>query len=198
MWLRTFRARSRRYHLQRVGSPCCISVRPTPPLPCPVLTLTALFPAVQPDDIVKLRKRYMADGGAPTPTQVVLLQELERWNLLVIRMSVSLTDLSRALVGEIGMSDALEDVGNALFNGFLPSWWRQLAPATQKSLGRCACSFSPSPCSHPPGFSLHSQLRCCLFVACRCPTGDASNDEEGTGARARDSVRPVSGAAGRQ
>ena len=91
---------------------------------------------LQPDDIVKLRKRYMADGSAPSPTQVVLLQELERWNMLVTRMAVSLTDLSRALVGEIGMSDALEDVGNALFNGFLPSWWRQLAPATQKSLGR--------------------------------------------------------------
>ncbi len=69
--------------------------------------------------------------------QVVLLQELERWNNLVNRMSGSLTDLSRALIGEIGMSDSLEDVGNALFNGFLPAWWRSLAPATQKPLGRC-------------------------------------------------------------
>jgi dynein heavy chain len=89
----------------------------------------------EPDDIVKLRKKYMADGGAPTPTQVVLLQELERWNNLVVRMAVSLTDLSRALVGEIGMSDSLEELGNALFNGFLPSLWRTLAPSTQKTLG---------------------------------------------------------------
>ncbi|KAH8092696.1 dynein light chain binding protein [Aureococcus anophagefferens] len=32
----------------------------------------------------------------PTPCQVVLLQELERWNLLVIKMAVTLSDLQRA------------------------------------------------------------------------------------------------------
>jgi dynein heavy chain len=39
-----------------------------------------------------------------TPCQVVLLQELERWNNLVKRMASSLADLQKALVGEIGMS----------------------------------------------------------------------------------------------
>jgi dynein heavy chain len=40
----------------------------------------------------------------PTPAQVVLLQELERFNVLLGIMHKSLLDLKRALVGEIGMS----------------------------------------------------------------------------------------------
>lgn len=46
-----------------------------------------------------------------TPCQVVLLQELERWNYLVKKMASSLIDLQRALVGEIGMSDELDSLG---------------------------------------------------------------------------------------
>ena len=89
----------------------------------------------EPEDVVNLRKRYTAEGAAPSPAQVVLLQELERWNALVVRMAASLADLLRALQGEIGMSDQLEALGSALFNGFLPGMWRSLAPATEKPLG---------------------------------------------------------------
>ena len=61
-----------------------------------------------------------------TPCQVVLLQELERWNNLVKKMALSLIDLQRALIGEIGMSDELDSLGDSLFNGFLPAIWRKL------------------------------------------------------------------------
>ncbi|KAI9351727.1 dynein heavy chain, N-terminal region 1-domain-containing protein [Zopfochytrium polystomum] len=44
-------------------------------------------------------KIYKGFGTTPTPTQVVLLQELERWNSLVERMAGSLRDLKRALKG---------------------------------------------------------------------------------------------------
>jgi len=71
----------------------------------------------------------------PTPPQVVLLQELERWNVLVIRMAGSLEDLCKALVGEIGMSDVLDALGDALFNGRFPDLYRKLAPDTEKQLG---------------------------------------------------------------
>jgi dynein heavy chain len=74
-------------------------------------------------------------GENPTPPQVVLLQELERWNALVIRMAGSLEDLVRALVGEIGMSDVLDALGDALFNGRFPDMYRRLAPDTEKPLG---------------------------------------------------------------
>lgn len=73
--------------------------------------------------------------GVPSPTQVVLLQELERWNILVDRMGSSLKDLRRALKGEIGMSAKLDELANALFNGVLPGSWRTLAPQTEKGLG---------------------------------------------------------------
>ena len=69
------------------------------------------------------------------PTDVVLLQELERWNVLVTTMSRSLTNLLRALAGEVGMSNSLDELAQALFNGQLPGMWRKLAPDTLKKLG---------------------------------------------------------------
>ena len=62
-----------------------------------------------------------------------LLQEVERWNKLAIKMAVSLIDLQRALIGEIGMSDDLDSLGESLFNGFLPPTWAKSAPATSAS-----------------------------------------------------------------
>eukprot|EP01040_Poterioochromonas_malhamensis_P015822 gene15822-17792_t len=41
-------------------------------------------------------------------------------------MALSLIDLQRALIGEIGMSDELDSLGDSLFNGFLPAIWRKL------------------------------------------------------------------------
>jgi dynein heavy chain len=84
-----------------------------------------------PFDIPRIYKTI----GSPSPTQVVLLQELERWNNLVECMSNSLKDLRRAIKGEIGMSSTLEDLSYALFNGIIPSAWKSLAPQTEKALG---------------------------------------------------------------
>jgi dynein heavy chain len=88
-------------------------------------------------DLMQIRAGLCKKNNSDTvtPSQVVLLQELERWNKLVIKMSSSLMDLQRALVGEIGMSDELDALGDSIFNGFLPPMWRRLAPATEKPLG---------------------------------------------------------------
>ncbi|XP_044777260.1 dynein axonemal heavy chain 10 isoform X1 [Neomonachus schauinslandi] len=83
-------------------------------------------------DLDQIRKHL---GVGISPTSVVLLQELERFNKLVIRMSKSLAELQRALVGEVGMSNELDDVARSLFLGQIPSIWRKLAPDTLKSLG---------------------------------------------------------------
>ena len=61
---------------------------------------------------------------------------------LVIRMAGSLEDLVRALVGEIGMSDVLDALGDALFNGRFPNLYRRLAPDTEKPLGSWMQHFS--------------------------------------------------------
>ncbi|KAJ3349859.1 Dynein heavy chain 10, axonemal [Entophlyctis luteolus] len=92
-------------------------------------------------DSFDVPKIYKALGTTPSPTQVVLLQELERWNTLVERMKSSLKDLQRALKGEIGMSVKLDELANALFNGALPPMWRVLAPQTEKGLGSWMAHF---------------------------------------------------------
>ncbi|KAK7877270.1 hypothetical protein WMY93_032024 [Mugilogobius chulae] len=90
------------------------------------LKLPALF------DLDVIRKKLGADVS---PTSVVLLQELERFNRLVVRMQRSLAELRRALAGEVGMSSELDEIARALFNGHIPAVWKRLAPDTLKSLG---------------------------------------------------------------
>ncbi|XP_058707745.1 dynein axonemal heavy chain 10 [Poecile atricapillus] len=83
-------------------------------------------------DLDHIRKGF---GVNISPTTVVLLQELERFNKLIVRMGKSLAELQRALAGEVGMSSELDDVAQALFNGQIPGIWRRLAPDTLKTLG---------------------------------------------------------------
>mmetsp|Transcript_13864 Transcript_13864/g.16522 ORF Transcript_13864/g.16522 Transcript_13864/m.16522 type:complete len:229 (-) Transcript_13864:168-854(-) len=54
--------------------------------------------------------------------------------MLLELMQQSLLDLQRALVGEIGMSTVLEELGNCIFNGFVPPMWLNRAPQSLKSL----------------------------------------------------------------
>ncbi|XP_063051673.1 dynein axonemal heavy chain 10 [Engraulis encrasicolus] len=89
-------------------------------------------------DMDVIRKRF---GLEVSPTTVVLLQELERFNKLIARMGRSLAELQRALAGEVGMSGELDEVARALFNGQIPSIWRKLAPDTLKSLGNWMLHF---------------------------------------------------------
>jgi dynein heavy chain len=83
-------------------------------------------------DIVALRKEA---GEVVQPTKIVLFQEIERFNILILRIDSTLNNLKRALKGEIGMSGDLDDLSLSLFNGFLPAMWRKLAPQTEKKLG---------------------------------------------------------------
>jgi dynein heavy chain len=70
-----------------------------------------------------------------SPTVVVLLQELERFNTLIATMRRTLTQLLKALAGDIGMDAVLDNVAYSLYNGQLPNAWRRLSPATCKTLG---------------------------------------------------------------
>jgi len=71
----------------------------------------------------------------PTPPEVVLVQEIERYEFLSGKMYATLIDLKRALKGEIGMSQALDELGTSIFNGQLPTAWAKWAPQTEKPLG---------------------------------------------------------------
>ena len=83
-------------------------------------------------ELDKVRKKF---GQSISPTTVVLLQELERFNKLINSMFKSLSTLKRAVMCEVGMSNELDDLARALFNGQIPPSWRKLAPATKKTLG---------------------------------------------------------------
>ncbi|KAF2892470.1 hypothetical protein ILUMI_13689 [Ignelater luminosus] len=83
-------------------------------------------------EIWKVRKHFQL---VMTPTIVVLLQELERFNRLLTVMRRTLQQLKKALVGEIGMDAVLDNVAYSLYNGQLPNSWRKLAPDTRKTLG---------------------------------------------------------------
>ncbi|TPP46731.1 Dynein heavy chain and region D6 of dynein motor family protein [Leishmania donovani] len=92
--------------------------------------------------LLKETTRATANGhDAVQPTQVVLLQEMERWNRLVNVMRTSLKELKKALSGIIGMSSELDELESALDNGQLPQSWRRYAPATRKNLGRWIAHF---------------------------------------------------------
>ncbi|VDO04672.1 unnamed protein product [Rodentolepis nana] len=85
-----------------------------------------------PFDVKSIRKRRIS--GEITPTIVVLQQELDRFNLILREMRNSLTDLRRAIAGEVGMSTELDAVAACLGRGTIPAAWRKLVPATEKSL----------------------------------------------------------------
>ncbi|KAG7199558.1 hypothetical protein KM043_014169 [Ampulex compressa] len=82
-------------------------------------------------DLQKVKKNF---GATPSPTAIVLFQELERVNVLIATMSRSLIQLRKAIAGEIGMDAVLENVSAALYNGTLPKEWARLAPDTRKNL----------------------------------------------------------------
>lgn len=70
----------------------------------------------------------------PSPASIVLFQELERVNVLLDKIKSTLRDLRRAINGEIGITPELENLAQALTNGFLPTRWRELCPQTRKGL----------------------------------------------------------------
>lgn len=105
------------------------------------LTRDEIIDGVAEDILKKLPKQFeiwkikKAFQMTITPTGVVLLQELERFNKLLGRIERTLTQLRRALAGEIGMDAVLDNIAYSLFNGQLPEDWRKLAPQTCKQLG---------------------------------------------------------------
>nr|CAH8833589.1 unnamed protein product [Trichobilharzia regenti] len=83
-------------------------------------------------DVDALKRKYM--GTEISPTIIVLIQELERFNLILEKINTSLSELKNALSGKVGMSQELDDIARCLANGILPDSWRRLVPQTEKSL----------------------------------------------------------------
>lgn len=87
-------------------------------------------------NVLAAQKKFNSKPGGATisPTEIVLLQELERFNVLLQTMKENVDDLLKALKGEIGMSQDLDQMSTQLFIGQLPQRWRRYCPATLKPL----------------------------------------------------------------
>ena len=84
-------------------------------------------------DLVQILRRR-EPNLTPSPTTVVLYQEIERHNALKDVMRLSLQELVKALSGEIGMSQELDAIADALSRGHLPEVWKSAAPPTDKDV----------------------------------------------------------------
>ncbi|ERE69395.1 dynein heavy chain 6, axonemal-like protein [Cricetulus griseus] len=59
----------------------------------------------------------------PSPLNVVLLQEIQRYNKLMRTILLSLTDLEKGIQGLIVMSTSLEEIFNCIFDAHVPPLW---------------------------------------------------------------------------
>lgn len=73
-------------------------------------------------------------GSHKTPLDVVLLQEIQRYNVLLRKTRNSLMELQQAIKGLILMSSDLEEIFICVFEGRVPSVWR-IAYPSMKLLG---------------------------------------------------------------
>ena len=81
-----------------------------------------------PDD-VDYETTYQAVKHDMNPLNVVLLQEISRYNDLLVRMRKSLEDLQKAIKGVIVMTSDLEETFNSIFEGRVPSLWSKAFPS---------------------------------------------------------------------
>lgn len=62
-------------------------------------------------------------GPNKTPLDVVLLQEIQRYNVLLVKIKVSLKELQKGIKGLIVMSSELEEIYTCIYEGRVPSLW---------------------------------------------------------------------------
>ncbi|XP_056152705.1 dynein axonemal heavy chain 17-like [Lampris incognitus] len=70
-----------------------------------------------------------------TPFITVALQECERMNILLMKMSSSLTKLNMELRGELSTSTDMEEMANAVFLDTVPESWTKVAYPSLQGLG---------------------------------------------------------------
>jgi dynein heavy chain len=69
----------------------------------------------------------------PHPLNIVLLQEIQRYNRLLVDMQQSLVDLDKGIQGLVVMSTELEEIFECVFKGEVPPAWKSTYPS-QKPL----------------------------------------------------------------
>lgn len=65
----------------------------------------------------------------------VLAQEVIRYNKLLVLMDRQLKEVQKALLGEVVMSEELDNVATSLFNNQVPASFSKVGPLSLKPLG---------------------------------------------------------------
>ena len=66
---------------------------------------------------------YKNIGENKNPLDVVLLQEIQRYNRLLYKIKYSLLDLQKGIQGFVLMSAELEEIFTCIYEGRVPSLW---------------------------------------------------------------------------
>ncbi|KAJ8920059.1 hypothetical protein NQ315_011713 [Exocentrus adspersus] len=98
-------------------------------------------------------------GKQKTPLDVVLLQEIQRYNALLDSINSSLEDLQKGIKGLVVMSSELEEIFTCMYEGRVPPVWLKAYPSL-KLLGSWARDLSArvdhfaawAATTHPPLF----------------------------------------------
>lgn len=86
----------------------------------------------EPFDVEEAEVKYPVDYENSMNT--VLVQELIRYNRLLNVMLKSLTDIQKAIKGEVVMSMELDSMAQSMFNGRVPDMWSNVAYPSLKPL----------------------------------------------------------------
>ena len=86
--------------------------------------------------------------GDSSPLNVVLFQEIERYNALLILIKSALVDVQKGIKGLVVMSAELEETFKSMLEGVVPGSWKKVYPS-QKPLAawRAGCATSSSICT---------------------------------------------------
>jgi dynein heavy chain len=79
-------------------------------------------------------KAALGPRSEPDPMKTVLMQELERYNMLLSRLSRSLSELQKAVQGLVAITPDLEQISESLQAGSVPESWSFCYPSL-KPLG---------------------------------------------------------------
>ncbi|XP_049825072.1 dynein axonemal heavy chain 2-like [Aethina tumida] len=74
-------------------------------------------------DVIDYERTDKLTGLHKTPLDVVLLQEIQRYNKLLIKIKTSLEELGKAIEGFVVMSSELEDIFNCIYEARVPGEW---------------------------------------------------------------------------
>lgn len=74
-------------------------------------------------ELIDYETTYKNMGEFKSPLDVVLLQEIQRYNALLRKIKASLEDLQKGIQGFVVMSTELEEIFTCMFEGRVPSTW---------------------------------------------------------------------------